>query len=81
MKNGKRIADLLMAAAMATTFTACGNSNGGSSGGDSAEGGKNITVILKNSTAPFFISVAEGAKAAGEELGYNVEVKTPVDTA
>lgn len=86
MKNGKRIAALLMAAAMATTFTACGSSNGGSSnggssGGDSAEGGKNITVILKNSTAPFFISVAEGAKAAGEELGYNVEVKTPVDTA
>lgn len=47
---------------------------------DTAEA-KNITVILKNSTAPFFISVAEGAEAAGADLGYNVTVKTPVDTA
>ena len=85
MKKSKRIAALLMAAAMTATFAGCGNgSDGGNAagdGGENAEGGKNITVILKNSTAPFFISMAEGAQAAGEELGYNVEVKTPVDTA
>lgn len=39
-----------------------------------------ITVILKNSTTPFFISMIEGAEAAGEDLGVNVEVKTPTDT-
>ena len=85
MKKSKRIAALLMAAAMVATFAGCSNGdsgdNAGGDGGASAEGGKNITVILKNSTAPFFISMAEGAKAAGEDLGYNVEVKTPVDTA
>lgn len=42
---------------------------------------KEIVVILKNNTAPFFISVADGAKAAGEKLGYTVTVKTPVETA
>lgn len=41
---------------------------------------KTVVVILKNSTAPFFISAAEGAKAAGEELGINVVVKTPTET-
>ncbi|MGM9640212.1 MAG: sugar ABC transporter substrate-binding protein [Faecousia sp.] len=48
---------------------------------EDASGGKNITFIVKNSTAPFWISAIEGAKAAGQELGYNVTVKTPVDTA
>ncbi len=42
--------------------------------------GKEIVVILKNNTAPFFISVAEGAKKAGEDLGVKVTVKTPVNT-
>ena len=40
-----------------------------------------ILVIVKNSTAPFWISVMEGAKQAGEDLGYTVTCKTPVDTA
>lgn len=42
---------------------------------------KEILVIVKNSTAPFWISTMEGARAAGEELGYTVTCKTPVDTA
>lgn len=45
-----------------------------------AEGGE-ILVIVKNSTAPFWISTMEGAQAAGEELGYTVTCKSPVDTA
>ena len=59
-----------------TLLAGCGGDN--KSGG---EGGKEILVIVKNSTAPFWISVMDGAKAAGEELGYNVTCKTPVDTA
>ena len=43
--------------------------------------GQEILVVVKNSTAPFWISVMDGAKAAGEELGYTVTCKTPVDTA
>jgi len=39
---------------------------------------KEITVIVKNLTGPFFISVSEGAKAAGEELGVKVNVLAPV---
>ncbi|MGI6180492.1 MAG: sugar ABC transporter substrate-binding protein [Agathobaculum sp.] len=85
MKQSKRLAALALAALMTVGFAGCGggdstDAGAGADGGD-AGAKKNITVILKNSTAPFFISVAEGAKAAGEELGYNVEVKTPVDTA
>ena len=41
---------------------------------------KNIVVILKNNTSPFFLTVAEGAEAAGKELGVNVSVQTPVGT-
>ena len=40
-----------------------------------------ISSCFYEYTAPFFISVAEGAKAAGEELGVTVTVKTPVETA
>lgn len=86
MKQSKRLAALALAALMTVGFAGCGGGGDSTDAGAGADGGdagakKNITVILKNSTAPFFISVAEGAKAAGEELGYNVEVKTPVDTA
>ena len=42
---------------------------------------KEILVIVKNSTAPFWISTMEGARQAGEDLGYTVTCKTPVDTA
>ena len=70
----KKIIALTLAALMIVMcFAGCGGKKEGS--------GKNITVLLKNSTAPFWISVAEGAKAAGAEHGYNVTVKTPVDTA
>ncbi len=72
----KIIAMVLAVLLVAACFAGCNQT-----GTDNKDGGKNIVVILKNNTAPFFISVAEGAKAAGEKLGYNVTVKTPVDTA
>ncbi|HBI74085.1 MAG TPA: sugar ABC transporter substrate-binding protein [Lachnospiraceae bacterium] len=68
---------------LVTTLAACSGSTSKDAANPKEEATKQkeIVVILKNNTAPFFISVAEGAKAAGEELGANVTVKTPVETA
>lgn len=71
----KKILALILAVVMIACLCAgCGGS--GNKGGN-----KDILVIVKNSTAPFWISVMDGAKAAGEEKGYTVNCKTPVDTA
>ncbi len=48
---------------------------------EKAAGEQEIVVIIKNNTVPFWISVADGARAAGEEFGYKVTIKTPVETA
>ena len=37
--------------------------------------GKNITFIIKNTTAPFFISMKEGAEQAGKDYGVTVSVQ------
>ena len=42
--------------------------------------GKNITFIIKNTTAPFFISMKEGAEQAGKDYGVTVSVQAPTDT-
>lgn len=70
----KKIFALILALAMVVCmFAGCSK--------DETPDEKEILVIVKNSTAPFWISVMDGAKAAGEELGYTVTCKTPVDTA
>lgn len=71
----KKIFALILAVAMvACMFAGCSKDN-------NKTDAKEILVIAKNSTAPFWISVMDGAKAAGAELGYTVTCKTPVDTA
>ena len=71
----KKIFALILAVAMvACMFAGCSKDN-------NTTYAKEILVIVKNSTAPFWISVMDGAKAAGAELGYTVTCKTPVDTA
>lgn len=45
--------------------------------GKAGEKQKEVTVILKNNTAPFFLSMAEGAKKAGEDLGVSVTIQAP----
>ena len=71
----KKIFALILAVAMvACMFAGCSKDN-------NKTDAKEILVIVKNSTAPFWISVMDGAKAAGAELGYTVTCKTPVDTA
>ncbi len=76
----KKFLVILLAVAMLVSLVACNSSTSGS-GSNAAVEKKEVVVILKNNTAPFFISVAEGAKAAGDELGVTVTVKTPVETA
>lgn len=71
----KKIFALILAVALvACMFAGCSKDN-------NKTDAKEILVIVKNSTAPFWISVMDGAKAAGAELGYTVTCKTPVDTA
>lgn len=71
----KKIFALILAVAMvACMFAGCSKDN-------NKTDAKEILVIVKNSTAPFWISIMDGAKAAGAELGYTVTCKTPVDTA
>jgi ABC-type sugar transport system substrate-binding protein len=46
---------------------------------DSADlSNKEVTLILKNLTNPFFISVKEGAEAAAAEYGYKITVLAPL---
>lgn len=60
-------------------FSGCGNSNSNTGEGSGNElASKEVTVILKNLTNPFWISVKEGVEAAGEELGVNVKVLAPL---
>ncbi|MDR1318110.1 MAG: sugar ABC transporter substrate-binding protein [Treponema sp.] len=47
-------------------------------GGKSESSGKDVTLILKNLTNPFFISVKEGAEAAAAEFGLNLTTIAPL---
>ncbi|MGI6141278.1 MAG: sugar ABC transporter substrate-binding protein [Caldicoprobacterales bacterium] len=42
--------------------------------------GKKATVILKDLTNPVWIEASEGAKAAGEDFGMDVEVVAPIES-
>lgn len=72
----KTLALILVVAMVACLFAGCGKKEETASNAS-----KEILVVVKNSTAPFWISVMEGAKAAGADMGYTVTCKTPVDTA
>ncbi|MDR1519408.1 MAG: sugar ABC transporter substrate-binding protein [Planctomycetota bacterium] len=45
---------------------------------DPAVAGKEVTMILKNLTNPFFITVKEGGERAAAELGINLSVLAPL---
>lgn len=69
-------------------FSACGSTstttsdvsrtaqNSAAASGNAA--GKNVTMILKNLTNPFFVSVKQGGEAAAKELGINLTVLAPL---
>ena len=48
------------------------------SAADTSVAGKNVTMILKNFTNPFFITVKEGGEAAAKEFGINLTVLAPL---
>lgn len=82
----KRLALLLAAVMVAGMLGACGSKAEDSTATSEGEATasteeKEVVVIIKNTTAPFFISMKEGAEQAGKDLGIKVTVKAPTDTA
>src|SRR3712207_1556506 len=67
----KRRSALVLAAASAlatTTLAACGDDGGGSGGGGGGGGGT-VALITKTDTNPFFVAMQEGARAAADDAG------------
>jgi len=64
----------------ALLLSGCGGGNSSSNVEEQSNdlANKEITVILKNLTNPFWISVKEGAEAAGKDFGVNVKVLAPL---
>ena len=67
MMRSRRVAGLAAVGTASLLLAACG-SNGDSGGGDDVA----VTLITKNASNPFFVTMQEGAKAAGEEEGVSV---------
>lgn len=67
MRN-RHVAALALVSAASLLLTACG------SGGDSGGGGDKVavTLITKNSSNPFFVTMQKGAKEAGSKEGVSV---------
>jgi ABC-type sugar transport system substrate-binding protein len=74
----------ILSLVLATVFllAACGGSsssaNSASAAAASGAQGKDATLILKNLTNPFFISVKEGAEAASAKYGLELTVLAPL---
>jgi fructose transport system substrate-binding protein len=67
MMRSRRTAGLAAVGAASLLLAACG-SNGGSGGGEDVA----VTLITKNASNPFFVTMQKGAKAAGKEEGVSV---------
>lgn len=86
---------VLGAAIMVSVLAGCGSgqsdqapTTGGNARADSGAaapasedmGDKEVVFIIKNLTTPFFLSMKEGAEAAGAELGIKVAVQAPTSS-
>jgi ABC-type sugar transport system substrate-binding protein len=68
-RRGWRAATLLaLATVTSLTITACGSDSGG------GDGDVAVTLITKNSTNPFFVTMQEGAKKAASAEGVKVTI-------
>ncbi len=67
MMRSRRAVGLAAVGAASLLLAACG-SNGGSGGGDDVA----VTLITKNASNPFFVTMQQGAKAAGKKDGVSV---------
>ncbi len=67
--RSRQLAGLAAVAAASLLLAACGSSgDSGGGGGDDVA----VTLITKNSSNPFFVTMQEGAKAAGKKEGVSV---------
>lgn len=83
---------LVLGLTLAMLLAACGSSEGttngntgtgegGSGDGSGDSGTKNISVVLKTLSSPYWKYVEAGAKKAGEDLGVNVTIVGPSSEA
>lgn len=82
MKFQKRRTTALAALALTATFAfaGCGSDDGGDSGSDSSSDGGgdlSITMLPKNLGNPYFDTSTDGAEAAAEEIGAELEEVGP----
>jgi ribose transport system substrate-binding protein len=76
MKNFGKLGIMLTLAGLLVTSAGC--TKGASSTATSGKsGGKDVTVVLKTLSSPYWKYVEAGAKAAGKDLGANVTVVGP----
>ena len=88
----KKLIALMLTGVMAASLTACGQSNSDSSsaaassaatsGGTATasvdeNGDYNVSFVLHSLAGSFYTKLAEGAEAAGKDLGINVTVSAP----
>lgn len=66
--RGRRTLVSAVVGASCLAMAACGSGGGSGSGGDEV----GVTLITKNSSNPFFVTMQEGAKKAGKEDGVKV---------
>lgn len=67
-KLGRSMAVTAALAVLATGLAACGGDDSSSADGETIA----VTLITKNTSNPFFVAMAEGAKKAGEEEGVDI---------
>ena len=68
LKRSRRAACLAGVAIASVVLAACGSNGGSGGGGDDVA----VTLITKNASNPFFVTMQKGAKAAGEKEGVSV---------
>ncbi|MGB8858482.1 MAG: substrate-binding domain-containing protein [Ilumatobacteraceae bacterium] len=72
MKTRLRVAALLLAAS-ATALAACGDDSTSSSNSGGSTGGKvGVTLIVKNTSNPFFVAMQKEAQASADAIGVDL---------
>ena len=79
MKRFKKLATLLLAAAMVLSLAACGGNSGSGDGGNADSGAKTtkIAYIVKAKTDAFWTAMEKGALDYGKEVGVQVDFQAP----
>ncbi|WP_225340810.1 sugar ABC transporter substrate-binding protein [Lysinibacillus capsici] len=73
----KVLTPFLSFALVSLLFLAACNDDQSSSSGSNTDADKNVSVVLKTTSSPYWKYVEAGAKKAGEDLGINVTIVGP----